>query len=434
MMKTRKLLCMILVVAAISCFSSMPSFAFATPSEAIPSSATSSNAFPIDDYIEFDDFDLVLDHPMLMSGGFDDITNTVDYGYLHMSLAYDNMSGVRKYYNAPISSSGRFSVPVPSDCASVYGLVFNIDKRSLPTSGKYSYSFQFSSDTGIEWASVNLWTHKRTNNAAQQTSNTNRISFTQYSGDLSFQTTINVTGVDVISHEIRPKSNSTSNLPMGGYIKINFSAVSSDTNVAVSNPVNNQSGSDVNQNIADNTSAMADTLEEIVQTISNQLEALWNQMFNLMHVPQLANDDKNTGLITGAIEEQIDADRQNTEDIIAAEESNATTIINNNNENTEKLTNGYDNSALNAENDKLNNSLTEYDNAEKQVMDKVNHALDDINFNQSLNNYMQPILLCSTFMQRLYDNSGGFKDVINLTLIVSIASIVIGIYRFKGGD
>ena len=50
MMKTRKLLCMILVVAAISCFSSMLSFAFsATSSNALM--ATSSNAWPMDDFV-----------------------------------------------------------------------------------------------------------------------------------------------------------------------------------------------------------------------------------------------------------------------------------------------------------------------------------------------------------------------------------------------
>ncbi|PST32702.1 hypothetical protein C7256_14520 [Enterocloster lavalensis] len=258
------------------------------------------------------------------------------------------------------------------------------------------------------------------------------IDVSQVSGDWNVSEVIDLGGAQQLDIGVYPKSGTTANLPYGGYVSVYFEKTTESPSYTGAGGA--YTSDNAVSDTALNTSKMVDTLEEIVQTISNQLEALWDQMFNLMHVPQLANDDKNTGLITGAIEEQMDADRQNTEDIIAAEESNTTTIINNNNENTEKITNGYDNSALNAENDKLNNSLTEYDNAEKQVMDKVNHALDDINFNQSLDNYMQPILLCSTFMQRLYDNSGGFKDVINLTLIVSIASIVVGIYRFKGGD
>lgn len=58
--------------------------------------------------------------------------------------------------------------------------------------------------------------------------------------------------------------------------------------------------------------------------------------------------------------EQLQADRQNTDDMIAAGESNTTDIINNNNANTDKITNGYDNSGMLSENDRLNNSLDEY--------------------------------------------------------------------------
>lgn len=72
--------------------------------------------------------------------------------------------------------------------------------------------------------------------------------------------------------------------------------------------------------IADNTASMADSMKEIVQTISNQLAALWDQMYNLMHVPQLANDDKNTNLI-------IQNEQQNTEQVTGAIEQHGNFII-----------------------------------------------------------------------------------------------------------
>lgn len=341
------------------------------------------------------------------------------------------MSGVVKYVLVPFNSQYYASLALPSDCASVNQFFISISKSGLPSSGKYRIKVRFSSNTGVEYNGGYLWSQKENTNAATQSSSY-LIDVPQVSGDWNVSEVIDLGGAQRLDIGVYPKSGTTANLPYGGYVSVYFEKTTESPSYTGAGGA--YTSDNAVSDTALNTSKMVDTLEEIVQTISNQLEALWDQMFNLMHVPQLANDDKNTGLITGAIEEQMDADRQNTEDIIAAEESNTTTIINNNNENTEKITNGYDNSALNAENDKLNNSLTEYDNAEKQVMDKVNHALDDINFNQSLDNYMQPILLCSTFMQRLYDNSGGFKDVINLTLIVSIASIVVGIYRFKGGD
>lgn len=430
MMKTRKLLCMILVVAAISCFSSMLSFAFsATSSNALM--ATSSNAWPMDDFVELDDFDSI-ERPVLMNAGeLDGFESTVPASFLSLGVGYSNMSGVVKYVLVPFNSQYYASLALPSDCASVNQFFISISKSGLPSSGKYRIKVRFSSNTGVEYNGGYLWSQKENTNAATQSSSY-LIDVPQVSGDWNVSEVIDLGGAQRLDIGVYPKSGTTANLPYGGYVSVYFEKTTESPSYTGAGGA--YTSDNAVSDTALNTSKMVDTLEEIVQTISNQLEALWDQMFNLMHVPQLANDDKNTGLITGAIEEQMDADRQNTEDIIAAEESNTTTIINNNNENTEKITNGYDNSALNAENDKLNNSLTEYDNAEKQVMDKVNHALDDINFNQSLDNYMQPILLCSTFMQRLYDNSGGFKDVINLTLIVSIASIVVGIYRFKGGD
>ena len=429
MMKTRKLLCMILVAATISCFSSIPSFAFsATASNAL--TATSSNALPMEEYLQFDEFDTLERPALLMSS--DDVVNTVDLSKCRLQLGYYDMSGVLKFKNVNFNSSGYASMSLPSDFASSRYIGFVIMSDALPPAGKYNMSCHFGSNTGgFTYSRCYVNSRKQVGNADTQLSGKD-VSFSQSSGDVYVNTTIDInSGLESVGVLMYLTDLV---LPYGGYLSVQFTKLSPGASTDVGTAGGSYTPEDAASDTALNTSKMADTLEEIAQTISNQLEALWNQMFNLMHVPQLANDDKNTGLITGAIEEQVEADRQNTEDIIAAEESNTTTIINNNNENTEKITNGYDNSALNAENDKLNNSLTEYDNAEKQVMDKVNHALDDINFNQSLDNFMQPILLCSTFMQRLYDNSGGFKDVINLTLIVSIASIVVGIYRFKGGD
>ena len=102
-MKTRKLLCMILVVAAISCFSSMLSFAFsATSSNALM--ATSSNAWPMDDFVELDDFDSI-DRPVLMNAGeLDGFESTVPASFLSLGVGYSNMSGVVKYVQVPFDS------------------------------------------------------------------------------------------------------------------------------------------------------------------------------------------------------------------------------------------------------------------------------------------------------------------------------------------
>ena len=179
---------------------------------------------------------------------------------------------------------------------------------------------------------------------------------------------------------------------------------------------------------------MADTLEEIVQTISNQLESLWNQMYNYIHLEDMANADKNADKIVNGLQEQMDADRQNTEDIIAAEEANTTTIVNNNNENTEKITNGYDSSGMDQQNDRLSDTLQGLDEQESQIVDQITQPLNDFTFDNPVTQYLSTFQVFGNFLQSLFVGSGSFQDVINLSFVLGIALMVVGIYRFKGGS
>ena len=178
--------------------------------------------------------------------------------------------------------------------------------------------------------------------------------------------------------------------------------------------------------IAQNTAAMQDTLKEIVQTISKQLEALWNQQYNYIHLEDMANADKNADKIVNALGDeimvQIDNDNRISQDIMANDDKNTDTVVN-----------GYDGSGIDSDNNRLNNSINEYENAESAVLDKVNEELGNFEFQNSFQGYVKSIAVFSSFLQRLYDNSGAFKDVINIGFFLSIASIVIGMYRFKEG-
>ena len=167
--------------------------------------------------------------------------------------------------------------------------------------------------------------------------------------------------------------------------------------------------------IAQNTATMNDTLKEIVQTISQQLEALWNQQYNYIHLEDMANADKNADKIVNSISDNI-SDQMINDDA-----------------NTDTIVNGYDGSGIDSDNNRLNNSINEYESAESAVLDKVNEELGNFEFQNSFQGYVNSIAVISSFLQRLYDNSGAFKDVINIGFFLSIASIVIGMYRFKEG-
>ena len=99
----------------------------------------------------------------------------------------------------------------------------------------------------------------------------------------------------------------------------------------------------------------------------------------------------------------------------------------------DEIVNGYDNSGINQDAAELDQSLQEYEEAEKTVLDQVNGSLNDFEFDSGFDEYTNTIKVFSDFIQDLYDSSGGFKVVINLSLMLSIAGIVIGVYRFRDG-
>lgn len=170
-------------------------------------------------------------------------------------------------------------------------------------------------------------------------------------------------------------------------------------------------------------------IEQIInttQTISNQLTAFWNQLAgeftNLYNKMNQQHDEK------------LNADRENTEDIINELGDNTTTIVNNNNENTEKITNGYDNSGMTSDNEKLGNSMKEQEQQEQQILDQISGPMNDFEFDNPIVQYLSTFQLMGNFLQNLFTGSGGMQDAINLSFLLGVALMVAGLYRFKGGN
>lgn len=155
-------------------------------------------------------------------------------------------------------------------------------------------------------------------------------------------------------------------------------------------------------------------IKNTIETISFQLTAFWNQ---------LAGEFTNLyNKMNQQHAEQLEADRQNTDDLISNQDENTDTVVN-----------GYDNSGMNADNDRLNSSLTEYGQAEDSLMDDVNDHISGIDFDYNFDSIISVIGSVSDFFQGLYERSGQFQIVINVCLILSLASCAVGIYRLKGG-
>ncbi len=413
------------------------SFAQATPSEA-SYMATSSNAV-YDDFMEsMDDF-YSADIPMLMSDGDGDVDSvsngTVsDYSQLYVQFDYYDSSNTRRKYRKYCDSNGYFSIPVLDDAVRNNVIDFFVPSRALPPSGTYLVQLHFSSNTGGFTYATNssAFVGKDIKNAESVGINAVYDSFSQSSGDFTASKIVNLAGANYLFFRVQPSQSLT--FPYGGYITWSFKPTNSSN--ALTTPttgnVSNDSGSVSSSEIADNTAAIIEGQETIIETIREQIQyiifqiqAFWNQLAGeFTNLFSKLNDHH---------QEDLDAWQENTSIIVDGMDSNTTNIINNDNANTEKVVNGYDNSSINSDNDRLKDTLGEYDTEEGKVMENVNDSINSFDFDTDFDSYLEPIKTVSDFLQALYENSGGFKAVINVAFAVTIASLVIGIYRFKGG-
>lgn len=279
----------------------------------------SSDMLPFQDYMETDDFD-TLEAPALMSSGDDTVSNSVDYSGVQMCLAYYDMSGRIQYSFSQVNDNGYASIARPSDYASPYWFGFVLRKRALPPAGKYKVSVHFGSNTFISYDFTTFWFGVKYSNVSEQGSQI-FVDGTYSSGDFSLSADVSI-GASTSQFNISNFLKSdTGTPPWGGYVSINFTRLSGDAPVQGGSPDSGNVDQDINQSISNNTAQQVeqgDTIIELIkntiQTISSQLTAFWNQ---------LAGEFTNLyAKMTQQHSEQLQADRDNTDDIIAADDAN----------------------------------------------------------------------------------------------------------------
>lgn len=279
----------------------------------------SSDMLPFQDYMETDDFD-ILEAPALMSSGDDTVSNSVDYSGVRMCLAYYDMSGRIQHSFSQVNDNGYASIARPSDYASPYWFGFVLRKRALPPAGKYKVSVHFGSNTFISYDFTTFWFGVKYSNVSEQGSQI-FVDGTYSSGDFSLSADVSI-GASTSQFNISNFLKSdTGTPPWGGYVSINFTRLSGDAPVQGGSPDSGNVDQDINQSISNNTAQQVeqgDTIIELIkntiQTISSQLTAFWNQ---------LAGEFTNLyAKMTQQHSEQLQADRDNTDDIIAADDAN----------------------------------------------------------------------------------------------------------------
>nr|DAG86274.1 MAG TPA: hypothetical protein [Inoviridae sp.] len=320
--KLRKIL---LLSVSLLVFILYPLTAFAmaaTPSEVMKVPvATSSNAFPSQEYMEMDDFD-TLDIPVLMSDGDSSHSSTVDLSNIYVRLSYYDMSGKVCSKVAYLNSDGYFSMSAPSDLASIRWITFYVPLSSLPSTGNYRCDAYFGSNTGgFTYNGMKLqYDYIFTNANTDYTSYTN--GFVQSSGDWSFSQSIKIP-YQVKSMQFVFDFKNLS-LPYGGYFSLSFTKLSSGASVDYQG-TDYSSSTNVAEDTANNTAQLVekqdtiiDQIMNVTQTISSQLTAFWNQ---------LAGEFTNLyNKMNQQHAEQLEADRMNTDNIIAADDANTNKV------------------------------------------------------------------------------------------------------------
>lgn len=321
----------VLVVFIISLLYIFNSFAStagsATPSDAIQVKdkqfdiATSSNAMPSDDFMESDGFDSVSIAPLSISGSghwpATDIFLSSGGGYFAtVTGTYKGSSAGYDWYSWPTQPSNR-------QYSNVY---VYLDKEYFPKPGTYGVTFKFAvGDINFTSNRSIIYVRSGGTNITEGVSSANgKISkssgvFTCTGNVKIDYDTTRVGFCIMISEQLR---NLDIGIPTADFVSFTFKQVDGETAI----PPSSQSGGSTAQDaIANNTAQQViqgDTIIELIkntiQTISFQLTAFWNQ---------LAGEFTNLyNKMSSQHSEQLQADRDNTDDIIAADDANTNKV------------------------------------------------------------------------------------------------------------
>jgi|GEM_PF-1290093 len=365
-----------------------------------------------------------------------EINNTVGFDdmWLYVDM-YDINGKFMGNVQTPVDDRGHAVLRMRPDCTYFFFAII-LRGTSLPSSGKYTFTVDFSSDMSVVWGdTLFVRGSKSYNNAETDETVSKTFAVRQNSGDFQASGVIEFgSGLKQVSFMLGLAENNHGyhkGDPFGGFAKVNLK-YTPDVAPDYSTPGTGSGASaqDFQNGVTTIMGNISDKLVEIVATISDQLKALWDQMYNFMHLEQLKNDDKNTGQIVDAINNQ---GSQVGQDITNSIDNNTQNIINNNNQNFDNLQNGYDNTGMNSDKDKLDNALNGYDELEDSVVDQVKDNINDFEFQNPFESFTAPMKDIGYFLTGIYNALGALNIPIGFSLTLTIALLAIGWYRFKGG-
>lgn len=280
------------------------------------------------------------------------VDNTVDFSGCYVTLRSRSSDWS---VNVPLSLAGTFSYIVPSG-KQVHEMVLWLHtSASLPNAGKYKVQVDFASDSSLDYSGIYSWMRWRSKNQAGKENSYSIPSgnIRKSSGDVYFTYNLSLeSNLDAFTYGYYFKDDLVGGNAIGGKFSINFSSISSGSSTNVSSPGTAPSNTDIQSGIASTTTQIAssvnevyESIQQLMQHISNQLAALWDQIYNYCHVPTynklqeilLSIQNISMGSDLQKIADQIsNSTTEQTNDLIANEDARTDNIINNQNSNQQK--------------------------------------------------------------------------------------------------
>ena len=232
------------------------------------------------------------DHNVSVASSVATVNNTVDFSGCFVEIRYKNSSGGYSYvHQVPLSIGGTFSYIVPSG-EKVSELIFWLHPTaSLPSVGKYKMTFDFASDTDLSYDGCGIWSSWTAKNQEGKSYGSPFPNTRVNSGDISASMVLSIqSNVKNFALNLYLKDAVSSGGAIGGKMSINFSQSTSTPDYTT--PGTAPSNTDIQSGIASTTTQIAssvnevyESIQQLMQHISNQLAALWDQIYNYCHVP-----------------------------------------------------------------------------------------------------------------------------------------------------
>lgn len=415
--------------------------------------------------------------------------NTVNYSKLVGYFWYYNTSDQRKGITVKFDRDGYFSIPKPADFASHDRFEIYIDSSSRPRPGTYSVKVSMSMNSGVTWLPhFYVLSAYKPENASQIQSgfhykdwpvtdviNTGKTVTTYYEQSGVGTMIINSAGDSyfeigsILINNYKDSGFSISFYPtavswtMGGKLKIAFGPINKNPSYSSVGepPTTDQTLGDIQQAVGQlpgKIEDVADAVQDVVQGITNlpqniagalephydnilqqlhhiteQLHALWDQLaayFNDKLIPQMITDTNRIVEAIEAINLEVNVDFDALKQQLAQQHKEQ---MANDNKNTEEIVNGYENGDMDFIGGEFGTAAENSDNAEDQLFNEVSGNISDFTFNlEILSQYQTSLDIIGTILSH-FVALPFVKTPMVFMLTLSIALLMIGYYRFKGG-